>query len=78
MLKGEFKIASKLIINFHTRTMHIIIVTVAVNFHQRWVFFSDLSLKSWSIYMTFCKHSLQVYPAHTQKISWNLSKYFKK
>ena len=34
---------------------------VAVNFHQRWVFFADFSLNSWSIYMKFCKHSLQLF-----------------
>ena len=34
---------------------------VAVNFHQRWVFFADFSLNSWSIYMKFWMHSLQLF-----------------
>ena len=34
---------------------------VAVNFHQRWVFFADFSVNSESIFMKFCKHSFQLF-----------------
>ena len=34
---------------------------VAVNFHQRWVFFADFSVNSKSISMKFCKHSFQLF-----------------
>ena len=34
---------------------------VAVNFHQRWVFFADLSVNSESIFMKFCKHSFKLF-----------------
>ena len=34
---------------------------VAVNFHQRWVFFADFSVNSRSISMKFCKHSFQLF-----------------
>ena len=34
---------------------------VAVNFHQRWVFFADFSVNSESIFMTFCKHSFKLF-----------------
>ena len=33
---------------------------VAVNFHQRWVFFADFSVNSESIFMKFYKHSFQL------------------
>ena len=35
-------------------------IIVAVNFHQRWVFFADFSVNSESIFMKFCKHSFQL------------------
>ena len=41
---------------------------VAVNFHQRWVFFADFSLNSWSIYTQFCKHSLQQFRRLPRKL----------
>ena len=36
---------------------------VALNSHQRLVFFADFSVNSWSISMKFCKHSLVSIPA---------------
>ena len=33
---------------------------VAVNFHQRWVFFADFSVNSESIFMKFYKHSFHL------------------
>ena len=34
---------------------------VAVNLHQRWVFFADFSINSKSISMKFCTHSFQLF-----------------
>ena len=34
---------------------------VAVNSHQRWVFFANFSVNSKSISMKFCKHSFQLF-----------------
>ena len=36
-------------------------VIVAVNFHQRWVFFADFSVNSTPIPMKFHKHSFQLF-----------------
>ena len=38
-----------------------IVYIVAVNFHQRWVFFADFSVDSKSISMKFCKHCFQLF-----------------
>ena len=40
---------------------HSMLTIVAVNFHQRWVFFADFSVNSKSISMKFCKHSFQLF-----------------
>ena len=41
--------------------------TVAVNFHQRWVFLADFSLNSWSIYMKFASTLCNYSGAYREK-----------
>ena len=38
-----------------------LVLIVAVNFHQRWVFFADFSVNSESIIMKFGKHYFQLF-----------------
>ena len=41
-------------------TFNVTLGIVAVNFHQRWVFFAHFSVNSKSISMKFCKDSFQL------------------